>query len=137
LLPEPCAQACFVTEYAAMKPDHVYRKQCQRAPRPERHRQPEHEDEMPEIHRVARIGVDTVGHEPLRRHREPRTAAAVLQPVMSGEPVLQIAPGQQQRPPRHEHQVAAADDELEHDHAERIEQERACGGAGEQAAECP
>ena len=137
LRPEPRPQASFVAEHAAMKPDRMHREQCEREPRPERHRQPEHEDEMPKIHRVARIGVDTVGHQPLRRHREPRSTAAVLHAVMSGEPVLQIAPGQQQRPPWHEDQIAAADGELERDHGERIEQEGAGRGAGEQAAERP
>ena len=71
----------------------------------------------------------------LRWDGDARAAAAATHAIVSGEAILQIAPDEQERPPRHDHQVAAADDKLERDHAERIEDERARRRAREQPAE--
>src|SRR5262245_61058253 len=112
-----------------MKPDRAYRKQDQREPRPERHRQSEHENEVPEIHRVTRVSIESILHEVFWRHGDAGTPAALVHAMMSGEAILQVAPGEEGQAPRHDDEIAAADRELECDHARRIDQESAYRGA--------
>src|SRR5262249_26044528 len=50
-------QALLVVQHAPVKPGGARDQQEQREPRPECEREPEHEDEVAEIHRVARVAV--------------------------------------------------------------------------------
>src|SRR5262245_11123232 len=69
------------------------------------------------------------------RHGDAGTPAALVRAMMSGEAILQIAPGEQRHAPRHDDEIAAADRELECDHANGIDDEGAQRRAFEQAAE--
>jgi len=67
------------------------REQDQAEPRPEGQRQAEHENEVPEIHRVAGVAIGTARHDPLRRRRHSGPTAALEQPIAADQAVLQIA----------------------------------------------
>src|SRR5258705_8356361 len=52
---------------------------------------------MPEIHGIARVAVRAFGHDGFRRHLKAWATAAIRHAVSSHEPLLQIAPNDQNR----------------------------------------
>src|SRR5262249_31159036 len=85
---------------------------------------PEHEDEMTEVHRVARVTVWAGGDDPVRINIHAPAAAGAGQAIAADQQILQIAPDEQHASPRHEHQRAAPQYELGGDDREWAEQER-------------
>ena len=116
-----------------LEPSGPQREQREPEPRPERQREPEHEYEMPEIHRVARIAIRPIIDDPLRQRRHSGPTAGLAQPVTPDQPVLQIAPGQERQPPRHERQSSAVERKLETDHRQWTQNERLHRSAAEPA----
>src|SRR6516225_2990462 len=74
--PKLFLKARLVLEHTAVKPERASGEQEQRKPRGERQRQAQHENQVPEIHRVAHVTIRSVLHDPIRRHAKSRTAAA-------------------------------------------------------------
>src|SRR5215471_11507382 len=74
--PKLFLQVRFVFEHTAVKPERASGEQEQRKPRGERQRQAEHENQVPEIHRVAHVTIRPVLYDPMRRHAKSWTAAA-------------------------------------------------------------
>src|SRR3954451_1255450 len=71
-----CAQPLLVFQHALLEPVNVKGEEQQRRPGPEGHRQPDHEDEMAEIHWVAGIGIDSPVHHAHGGYVDARAAAA-------------------------------------------------------------
>src|SRR5205823_6190841 len=97
----------LIAEHAGVKPDRARGEQDQREPRPEGDHEPEHEDEVPEIHRIARVAIRSLRDDPLRRHGNPGPAARKAEPIAADQQVLQIAPDEKQATPWHNHRPAA------------------------------
>src|SRR5688500_10075713 len=95
-------QPFLVAQDAHVEPPGVEYEKRDGEPRRERDRQTQHEDEVPEIHRVAEIGVGAVRDQAVRWNLDPRTAASARSPVAADETVLQVSPEQQRRAPWHQ-----------------------------------
>src|SRR5437868_976893 len=92
-LAEAGREAALVFEYAEVEPHRSGERDCGREPGLKRERDADHVDDVPEVHGIARPGVDTGIHQALgRRAREAWAAAAETDAIAAAEPVLQIAP---------------------------------------------
>src|SRR3954470_3306332 len=130
---EQFPQPLFVMQHAAMKPDRARDQQEQREPRPECQRESGEENEMPEIHRVARVAIRTARDNTVRRHFHSRRAAGARQAIASDEMVLQISPRQQRQPPWHDREPAPIEHKLECDDDQRTQEEGLHGGPAQPA----
>src|SRR5262245_33120196 len=116
-------QASFILEHTAVKPERASREQDQRKPRGERQRQAQHENQVPEIHRVADVTIRPILHDPIRRHAKSRTAAAQSTAKPPDQQILQISPGEQRKARRHDGELCALPDEFECDDQQRAKNE--------------
>ena len=83
-LAETGFQALFVAQHARMKPARVEDEKRQGEPRGKRDRQSQHEDEMPEIHRVAQITVSALADDAVGRRLDAGPTAAT-RPTSKGD----------------------------------------------------
>src|SRR5712671_4812465 len=99
-LAEKLREARFVAARAPIEPDGMERKKGRAEPRVQGQREAGEKDQMPEIHRVARVAIGAADHEALRRIGETGTAAAFARAEVAGQPVLKITPDEERRCPR-------------------------------------
>ena len=74
---------------------------------------------MPEIHRVASKAVKASRDNPIRRHVHAGTTASKRQPIPAYQSILQVAPYEQRRAPRHERKCAAVKPQLKRHDCQR------------------
>ena len=116
-----------------MKPDDMHGEERPTHPRTQRERDSGQKNQVPDVHRIAHVAVRTLGHEPLRRDRQSRPAAAFAQSIAADEPVLQVAPDEQRRCPQIDRKPAAMQRYLDCGNGERPDDERPVRRAGEPA----
>src|SRR5262249_46912830 len=97
----------FVLHYAAMEPERASGEHDQGQPRPECDREAGEENEMPEIHGVAREPIRAEVNDALRRHLHARSSTRARMAIAANKEILQIAPGHEWHAPRHEDEPAA------------------------------
>ena len=119
----------FVAASAAVEPEKVKREYGGGEPRAESEREAGEEDQVAEVHRVARIAIRTGDDEPLGRVREAGATAALAQAEFADEVVLQVTPEEQWRGPRIQARQAALQDSFGGEQRERPDDERAVGRA--------
>src|SRR5262249_47502833 len=89
---EESFEPLLVEQRAALEPEGAGDQKDQREPRPEGPRKAREEDQVPEIHRIARPAIRALRNDPLGRPVHAGTAAGTRQPIPPHQPVLQVAP---------------------------------------------
>src|SRR6195256_3604916 len=90
-------EPCFILQHAAMEPDRAAREYEQPKPRPQSDRQPEQENEMPEIHRIACETIGPCFENSFRRHVHAGAAAGTRLAVAPDQVILCVPPPQEQQ----------------------------------------
>src|SRR5262245_21146822 len=121
--PEHLLKTRFVLEHTAVKPKRACGEQDQREPRGERHRQAQHENQVPEIHRVANVTIRPGLDDAIRRHPKSGTAAAHAIAKTPDQQILQISPGEQHKSLWLDGELSVLPHELECDHKQRTKNE--------------
>src|SRR5262245_27814936 len=106
-----------------MEPPGAANKDDKGEPGPECHREPEHEDQMPEVHRIACETVWALGDHPLWRDVHAGGAARTRQPIAADAQILQVSPEQQRHAPGYKNQSTLVNGKLESNHDQRAHDE--------------